>query len=80
MRGQRGKQKSNADFNDAGKDIDRNSVAGRDAASCPSGMASTEWFLLRVRVQRLLVLALGCAGRCSASSGFVEVTNEQCVL
>ena len=75
MRGHRGKQKSNVDFNDAGKDIDRNSVAGRDAASCPSGMAST-----MVSSARALMVtqcnaysspeAAGCGtGMCRTSSG-----------
>ena len=75
MRGQRGKQKSDVDFNDAGKDVDRNSVAGRDAASCPSGMAST-----MVSSARALMVtqcnaysspeAAGCgAGMCRTSSG-----------
>ena len=75
MRGQRRKQKSDVDFNDAGKDIDRNSVAGRDAASCPSGMAST-----MVSSARALMVtqcnaysspeAAGCGtGMCRTSSG-----------
>ena len=63
------------DFNDAGKDIDRNSVAGRDAASCPSGMAST----MVSSAPALMVTqcnaysspeAAGCgAGMCRTSSG-----------
>ena len=65
MRGQRGKQKPNVDFNDAGKDIVRNSVAGRDASSCPSGMAST-----MVSSARASREAAGCGtGMCRTSSG-----------
>ena len=75
MRGQRGKQKSDVGFNDAGKDIDGNSVAGRDAASCPSGMAS-----IMVSSARALMVtqsnaysspeaAVCGAGMCRTSSG-----------
>ena len=65
MRGQRGKQ----DFNDAGKEINRDSVVGRDDATCPSSTVAPACALKVTRHTSYSSPVVAGAGMCKTSSG-----------